>query len=37
MIGNLIQLNLVQNHSASVEEWDALQYNLEKSRAEPMS
>jgi hypothetical protein len=32
MIGNLIRLNLIQNHSASVGEWDALQYNLEKSR-----
>jgi hypothetical protein len=32
MIGNLIRLNLVQNHSSSVEEWDALQYNLEKSK-----
>ena len=32
MIGNLIRLNLIRNHSASVEEWDALQYNLEKSR-----
>ena len=32
MIGNLIRLNLIQSHSSSVEEWDALQYNLEKSR-----
>jgi hypothetical protein len=32
MIANLIRLNLIQNHSASLEEWDALQYNLEKSR-----
>jgi hypothetical protein len=32
MIANLIRLNLIQNHSASVEEGDALQYNLEKSR-----
>jgi hypothetical protein len=32
MIGNLIRLNLIQNHSSSVEEWDTLQYNLEKSR-----
>ena len=32
MIGNLIRLNLIRNHSASVEEWDALQYHLEKSR-----
>ena len=37
MIGNLIRLNLIQNHSACIEEWDALQYNLEKSRTEPMS
>ncbi len=37
MIGNVIRLNLIQNHSASVEEWDALQYNLEKSRQEPIS
>jgi hypothetical protein len=32
MIGSLIRLNLIQNHSASVEEWNALQYHLEKSR-----
>ena len=32
MIGNLIRLNLIQNHSSSVEEWDALPYHLEKSR-----
>ncbi len=31
-IRSLIRLNLIQNHRGSVEEWDALQYNLEKSK-----
>lgn len=34
-IRNLIRMNLTLNHSSSVEEWDTLQHNLEKSRQNP--
>lgn len=34
-IENLIRANLLQNHAASVEEWDLLQLNLEQARQEP--